>query len=206
MSVAEAGRRVLPTAAMRRLLCPWLALGLLTACPESCVHQTPASSHLQREELHAAAAQSEVSSKVPPHPKQSGTGIFGGEIAFVGYDVIPAVPRAGSPVEITFYFQALKDVTRDWEIFVHADDIGGREERISGDHFPGGGRFHTDQWRQGDYIADRFEITPPDYQAKSRIDLWMGFYQGEDRLPISNPAACTNDGNNRLLAGSLQIE
>jgi hypothetical protein len=175
------------------------------ACPESCLIQRGKNSVVQREAFHQAATQMNLASKTAPKPVHPGKGIFGDQIEFLGYDLEPAQPVAGGPVQVTFYFHALRDVSADWEIFVHIDSRGGRQERINGDHYPVSGRFHTDQWKGGDYVTDRFAFVIPDYQTKSALDLWIGFYSGDDRLPISNPKDCQNDGNNRLLAATIQL-
>ncbi len=178
---------------------------MVGACPQSCLIQRGTNSAVQREAFHQAATQMNLASKTAPTPGHPGKGIFGEQIEYLGYDIEPAQPVAGGPVQITLYFHALRDVTADWQMFVHIDSRGGRQERINGDHYPVSGRFHTDQWKQGDYVTDRFAFTIPDYQAKAAIDLWIGFYSGEERLPISNPKDCSNDGNNRLLAGTFQL-
>ena len=183
------------------------ALLVLAGCSEncSCLIIRPPNSHVQHEVFHKAATAAHLATKDAPKPQHPGKGVFGNEIEFVGYDLEPPVAQAGAPIIVTYYFHALRDVTRDWEIFVHIDDKGGRQERINGDHWPESNQFHTDQWKQGDYIADRFSFTIPAYQAHTALDLWMGFYSGDERLPISNPKDCENDGNNRLLSASLPI-
>jgi hypothetical protein len=178
---------------------------LASACPQSCLIQRGANTSKQREAVHEALAQANVASKTAPHPQHVGKGTFGDQIEYLGFDLEPPQPVAGKPVQVTYYFHALRDVPADWEIFVHIDARGGREERINGDHYPVGGRFHTDQWKQGDYVTDRFAFTIPDYQAKAQLDLWTGFYSGDERLPISNPKEVPNDGNNRLLAGTIPV-
>jgi hypothetical protein len=178
---------------------------VLSACPESCLIQRGKSSTRQREATREVVTQMNMASKTAPSPVHPGKGIFGDQIEYLGFDLQPPQPVAGGPVQVTFYFHAVRDVTADWEIFVHIDARGGREERINGDHYPVGGRFHTDQWRQGDYVTDRFAFTIPDYQSKASLDLWMGFYSGDERLPISNPKDCPNDGNNRLMAGTIPV-
>ncbi len=179
------------------------AVGCTQSC--SCLVQRPPKAQARRAVFHEAAAKAHLATGLPPHPAKPGKGIFGDEIEYLGYDVDPPTPRAGGPVAVTFYFHALRDVTRDWEIFVHVDDRGGRAERINGDHWPVDGEFHTDQWKKGDYVADRFAFVVPSYQANSALDLWTGFYEGDERLPISNPKDCQNDGANRLLAGTLAL-
>lgn len=190
---------------MRRLI---VAVLLVTAsCSEncSCLIQRAHGSAATREVYHQAAAAAHLASKTPPHPQHPLHGVFGDTVEFVGYDTDPAQPKAGQPVTITFYYHALRDVGRDWEIFVHIDDRGGRSERINGDHFPVENQFHTNLWKAGDYVADRFAFLIPSYQAKSALDLWTGFFDGDERLPLSNPKEVKNDGNNRLLAGTLQL-
>ncbi len=156
--------------------------------------------------MRPAAPPAPVLSQSAPTPLHPGKGIFGEEIEYLGYDTDPPLPQGGRPVAITYYFHALKNVSHDWQIFVHVDDHGGTAPRINGDHYPAGGTLHTDQWKAGQYIADRFLVDLPAAQSKGQVDLWTGFYQDDVRLPISNPKECVNDGNNRLLAGTLHIE
>ncbi len=142
-------------------------------------------------------------SQTAPAPQHPGKGIFGDAIEYLGYDTDPVQPRAGRPVAITYYFHALKDVSHDWKIFVHVDGRGG-QSRINGDHYPAGGALHTDQWKAGQYVADRFVVDLPDANGQgARPTSGAGFYQDDARLPITNPKECVNDGNNRLLAGTL---
>ena len=193
---------------MRRLGLGALGLTvLLSACPESClIQRTRPLSSAPVEVIRPVAPPAPVLSQAVPTPQHPGKGIFGDSIEFVGYDTDPPLPRAGRSVSITYYFHVLKTVGHDWEIFVHADDRGGHLPRINGDHFPASGTLHTDQWKAGQYVADRFTIDLPEGLSKGQLDLWTGFYQDDARLPITNPKECVNDGNNRLLAGTLSIE
>jgi len=182
------------------------ATALLTGCPESClIQRTRPLSTEPPAVLKPATPQAPIESAAPPAPQHPGKGTFGESIEFLGYDTEPANPRAGRPVVVTFYFHVLKPVSNDWMIFVHVDDRTGANQRINGDHYPASGQLHTPQWKAGSYVADRFVIDPPQSESKSQVDLWMGFYQGDTRLPISNPKDCVNDGNDRLLAGTLDL-
>jgi hypothetical protein len=196
---------------MRRLRLGALGLTVvLSACPESCLIQrtrslSSAAASSQIEVARPAAPPAPVLSQAAPTPQHPGKGIFGGEIEYLGYDTDPVQPRGGRSVAITYYFHALKNVSHDWKMFVHVDGRGG-QARINGDHYPAEGSLHTDQWKAGQYIADRFVVDLPESESKSQADLWSGFYQDDARLPITNPQDCVNDGNNRLLAGTLSIE
>jgi hypothetical protein len=154
----------------------------------------------------APAAAVPAASKTAPTPQHPGKGVFGEQIEFLGYDTEPSPPRSGQPVRVTYYWHVLKPVVQDWQIFVHVDDRDGHEARINADHFPASGARHTTQWKVGEYIADRFAFDLPATHPKAQLDLWTGYYQGDERLPISDPAECQNDGNNRLLAGTLNLE
>ncbi len=191
----------------QKLLAVALAAAAASGCSESCgcLVQRPVNSRARREVIHRAATAAHLASRVAPRPQHASQGVFGGQIALAGYDLDPPQAQAGGPLAVTFYWHALKDVARDWEVFVHVDDRGGRAERINGDHWPVQDQFHTDQWKAGDYVADRFVFMVPAYQAHSALELWTGFYIGDERLPISNPKDCPNDGNNRLLAGTVPI-
>src|SRR6202020_2401833 len=73
-------------------------------------------------------------SKTAPAPQHPGKGIFGDEIEYLGYDTEPMRPHAGRQVLLTYYFDVLKTVDHDWEIFLHADERTGRVTRLNGDH------------------------------------------------------------------------
>jgi hypothetical protein len=187
----------------KRIACT--ALIAAAGCGEncSCLVIRAVNPRVRREVFHQAASAAHLASKIPPAPAHPGKGTFGDAIEYLGYDAQPATPLPGAPVAITFYFHALRDIDRDWQIFVHIEGRGGR---INGDHWPVSNQFHTDQWKQGDYIADRFAFAIPSTEAHGTLELWSGFYQGDERLPITNPQEARNDGNNRLLAATLSVQ
>jgi len=180
------------------------ALLAAAGCTEncSCLVIRPVNPRVRREEFHQAATAAHLALKTAPTPAHPAKCVLGGSIEYLGYDTQPAVAQAGSPVAVTFYFHALRDVDRDWQIFVHIEGRGGR---TNGDHWPVSNQFHTDQWKQGDYIADRFAFAIPSSEAHGQLELWAGLYQGDERLPITNPTECRNDGNNRLLAATVAV-
>ena len=71
------------------------------------------------------------------------------------------------------------------------------------DHFPAEGRFRTSAWKAGDIIKDTFAIRIP--PQAGGIELWTGFYQGNDRLPLESAGRGLSDGNNRVRIGVIQL-
>ena len=108
---------------------------------------------------------------------------------------------AGQRAKLTLYWRCRAEL-ENWHIFVHLDDATGTGERIHAEHDPAAGRFPTDAWKPGDFIADSFWFVA----GRNPLLFFLGFYtQGENRLPLTSPGRGRDDGGNRLLAGILPI-
>jgi hypothetical protein len=127
--------------------------------------------------------------------------VFGNAAELLAYKLEPPQMVAGQRATLTLYWRCRAEM-EPWHVFVHLDDATGSGERIHAEHDPAGGRFPTDAWKPGDFIADSFSFV-----AGSRpLVLYLGFYsQGENRLPLTAPGRGRDDGNNRLFAGVLPV-
>lgn len=139
---------------------------------------------------------------VPPPPDAVTIGaVFGNAAELVAYRLEPAQMVAGQRAVLTLYWRCRAEM-EPWHIFVHLDDASGTRERIHAEHDPAGGRFPTDAWKPGDFIADSFAFVAQSHP----LLLYLGFYsQGENRLPLTTPGRGRDDGNSRLLAGVLPV-
>jgi hypothetical protein len=139
---------------------------------------------------------------VPPPADAVAIGaVFGNAAELVAYKLEPPQMVAGQRAILTLYWRCRAEM-EPWHVFVHLDDSTGTAARIHAEHDPAGGRFPTDAWKPGDFIADSFSFVA----ASHPLLLYVGFYsQGENRLPLTSPGRGRDDGNSRLLAGALPV-
>ncbi|MDP3277682.1 MAG: hypothetical protein Q8Q09_21040 [Deltaproteobacteria bacterium] len=127
---------------------------------------------------------------------------FDENLEFLGYNLdskgMSYVPVGGS-FKIKYHFRVLRDMTGSWQIFVHID---GQCPRINGDHEPGAGRYPVRNWLAGDIIHDEQEITIPGYCRSGTYHVYMGFYQGDDRMRIQGGE---HDRENRVVAARVVV-
>lgn len=127
--------------------------------------------------------------------------VFGNAAELVAWRMDPAAMVPGQRARITLYWRCLAEM-EPWQIFVHLDDATGTGDRVHAEHTPAQGRFPTDAWMPGDFIADSFTFVAPRNPAL----LFVGFYsQGENRLTLSSPGRGRDDGASRLLVGVLPL-
>lgn len=129
-------------------------------------------------------------------------GVFDERIELIGYDI--EAPQEGylgasQPFAITWYWRALNRVPGSYQIFLHID---GQGNRLNGDHETVDGKYPVRLWDEGDIIVDRQELRIPANYRPGPYTLWIGFYSGGTRLPVSSG---DDDGDNRLRAGTLQV-
>lgn len=135
----------------------------------------------------------------PPNMTEVGA-VFGDRIKLLGYTMVPATPKRGDTVEISLYWSALKPVPEDYQVFVHGDAINGNARRIHGDHFPAGGKYPTDVWREGEVVVDTFSMSVPGAYAPERLGVFTGMYLGDYRVPLTNRGSGVADAENRSRA------
>ncbi len=125
---------------------------------------------------------------------------FEDKIELVGYDM-PASSKRGHPVPITLYFKVLRNIPRNYRVFVHleADKIA-----LHADHDAIEGRCPTSEWRPGDYIIDTFSV--PAISFNGDYSVWVGVYAGTPGTRTNlKVAGGTHDGEDRVRIGSVQI-
>lgn len=180
-----------------RQLSALVACACLLACIER--PETPRSraASVDRSKLKDVL---QTSAPVPQVPVGA---VFDDAIELVGFDVQPAEPKAGEPVEITFWYRVKADITEDWQVFVHVDDEAATAPRINGDHWPAKDRFRTSAWQPGDVVRDTWGFTAP--AGVEKLQLWTGLYYGETRMPLTTPGRGLSDGKNRVRAGTVVL-
>jgi hypothetical protein len=127
-----------------------------------------------------------------------------GQFALIGYDA-PETARASDSMALTLYWQALKDVDTNYQVFVHLVDADGelvaQSDRLNPGDFP------TKNWPTDRYVRDAHELALPaglePGSYRLRVGLWLA-EEGE-RLPVVNSAGRTI-GDSIELEKSLAVE
>jgi hypothetical protein len=140
----------------------------------------------------------------PPADVKSGA-IFGEAVELTHVTLNPSRGVTGEPVRVTLHFKVLKQLDRDYFIFVHVEDVDGRVDRLNVDHPP---RVKpTSAWEPGETLQDTFEIPiPPGMQVRG-LSLVVGFWdpKSDQRLPITNKEQVPNDGRDRLYLARFPV-
>ncbi len=149
-------------------------------------------------------ALSAVVTKTKPVPKKVVEATLGG-VRLLGVDLPTEKLGKGSSIKGTLYFETVSALTRDWTVFVHIDGKNA-EFRIHGEHPPVGGQFPTTLWESGDFIVDKWDARVPLDAPPGTYTVWVGFYEGDDRLPFAAGEPSLHDGSNRVKVGTVVIE
>lgn len=116
---------------------------------------------------------------------------FAGSIELLGY----GVQRQGNSWLVALHWRALRSVSSDYTVFVHALDAAGR--LISqADGMPEGGRQPTRVWTPGTDVYDLHRVAIPANAPGAR--LIVGWYE-----PATNRRLLTPSGADRLDLGAL---
>lgn len=120
-------------------------------------------------------------------PAQPNTGINSqnGWFQLAGYALTPEV-QAGREILVTLNWLALRDIDKDFQVFVHLLDASG-EKIIQRDGQPVQWTRPTSTWVEGEAIDDRYGIALPAAIAPGLYTIDVGLYDPVTgtRLPIS---------------------
>lgn len=165
-------------------------------------HPRPVSEEkdgVDREALGAAV------SRVRPSPRTAVDAELGGVVRVLGADLPDAALSRGARLSARFFFEAVGELDRDWQLFLHIDARQGGY-RIHGDHFPVKGRYPTTLWQRGDFVGDDWSTIVPRDAPAGVYDVWLGFYIGDERLDWSGGTPGAHDGNDRVKVGTIVVE
>ncbi len=174
---------------------------LAAALLASCVEPAPGSGGARRTADRAAAAAYLGPADPPRHPARA---VFGTVIAREGWDLAPESLAPGASATLTLHWRALDEVEGSWKVFVHLDSRVG-QPRINADHWPAGGTWPTGSWSRGDRVRDPVRFTVPAGWRGESLDVWVGWYRGEERLGIVDAAGVRNDGRDRLFLATIPL-
>ena len=129
---------------------------------------------------------------------------FGDEIDLIGYDVETSEARPGGVVSLTLYWEARRDVGRDYTVFTHLIDS---DDQIwaQKDNPPGGGDYPTSFWDPGELIRDDYDIPLPSDTPLGEYVVEVGLYLPStgERLPVLDYAGQVVD--DRVLLDTIAV-
>lgn len=134
---------------------------------------------------------------------KSGATFGGGAVQYLGSRLEPAQPVAGQPLKMSHYFKALKAQPRGYQFFLHLVEPQSLQMLANLDHELQGGAMPLGSWPEGKVVEDVHGILIP-AGFNGTLRLLMGFWQGDQRLPVDDPKA--QDGANRMLGPVFQVE
>jgi len=113
---------------------------------------------------------------------------------------LPTEPVApGDAFEVVYTFAGRGSLDRDWRVFAHFEAPHGG--RFLGDHAPAR---PTSWWRDGQYIRYTRVVDVPDKAQPGDYVLWLGMFEGRDRLAVAAPARVRVQ-NDRIAAGVVEV-
>ncbi len=134
---------------------------------------------------------------------------LGDTLDVLGYEVVDAaghrldVLHTGAKQRLRVVYRVTGPVAPGFTAFVHLDGHG---RRHNGDHplvAAGELRYPPELWLPGDIVVDESDLTLERNFAHGSYTLYLGFFAGERRLPVTRGPS---DGEDRLRAGQLRVE
>lgn len=105
---------------------------------------------------------------------------FGDSLRLAGYEIVEAPSRPGDPVHVRLEWQALKDMERNWSVFVHVSDPVLGQPIAQRDMYPGQGLAATSLMTAGQTIVNDYVLrVPPTAIAPAELELLVGLYDFE---------------------------
>jgi len=111
----------------------------------------------------------------PPQPQAPRQANFGDRIMLVGADLAPDPVAPGELLQVTLYWQALREMDVPYTVFVH---LLGPDGRVVAGHDgePLNGSRPTTGWVPGEYVADLHELPIPAGLATGDYVVEVGLY------------------------------
>jgi arylsulfatase A-like enzyme len=112
----------------------------------------------------------------------------------------PTTINRSERATVTLHFTVLDRIEPGWELFVH---LMGEQQSRNLQHAVIEGAYPIARWRMGQRLRDRFSFTVPLDAPPGQYALYIGFYKGEARLPIT-PAE-RGDALRRVRLGTITV-
>jgi serine/threonine-protein kinase len=130
---------------------------------------------------------------------------FGGEILLKAYEIPRLQFKPGETVPLTFFWQALPNLTKDYNFFVYlTTPQSGIVAQIDG---PPQELGPTNNWPKGEVIFNHYPLVVPSSAAPGDYQIRIGFYDpvSKVRVPIVEPGRGEQDNLGALILRSVQI-
>jgi len=138
-----------------------------------------------------------------PEMQRELTVTFGGEVLLLGY----GLGREGEGLRLELHWQALRQMERDYKVFVHLFDPATETIVTQHDAMPREGRYPTSRWVGGEVVSDSITLDLAD-APPGRYRLAVGVYDPEtvDRLPAVDAAGLPVPDNRVILAEEISVD
>jgi hypothetical protein len=109
--------------------------------------------------------------------------VLGDEVKLIGFEISEDRVSPGDDLEVTLYWQALRPMTRNRQVFVHLND---GDLVAQHDGAPECALNPVTRWEPGQIVPDTHIITLPEILPSGSISVFVGMYDllSEDRLPV----------------------
>ena len=124
----------------------------------------------------------------------------GGKVRYLGFEVMPEGALPGDQVTVLHYWYANGPLEAPYRVFVHGLVQGAMGWVDHGDHMPVPS---PDQWPVNLVVRDEHVLRLPERLPADAVELRVGLYLGNDRLPVDD--ARKHDGTNRIRAGKFSV-
>jgi 4-amino-4-deoxy-L-arabinose transferase-like glycosyltransferase len=125
---------------------------------------------------------------------------LGEQVEFHGYSLESAQVEPGGVLRLTLYWRARQRMTVSYTVFTH---LLGKDGSIWGqrDNIPVKGTYPTTGWREGEIIADEYEITVKSDAPPGKYQIGVGMYDAAtgQRLPVFDESKAPLPGDRILL-------
>jgi len=109
---------------------------------------------------------------------------LGGKVQLLGYNIKSGF-RPGDGIHLTLFWQASREMEKDYTVFTHLIDSGGK---IWGqkDNPPVDGFYPTSQWEEGDIVRDQYDLVISPDAPPGEYWIEVGVYLAEtgERLEV----------------------
>ncbi len=130
-----------------------------------------------------------ISNRMPEGIQHRTDYVYDDLIRLVGYDIDQTKLNSGDPLQLTYYFEVLKDPGPGWALFMHAvgPKVGDKTERLHGDHVPVGGSHPVAEWKKGQFITDHQWLRVRKDYPSGECELMLGFYNTQNKGRRAKP-------------------
>jgi hypothetical protein len=119
---------------------------------------------------------------------------FDNQIELVGYDLSDLSVETGSSVDLTLYWRGMRDIERDYVVFVHIIDPSTQTIYASSDAMPVQWQAPTSTWEVGNVIEDTHTLNVNPDAPPGIYELEIGLYLQEPDGTFPRLRIVTPDG------------